>query len=76
MKKIFYATGNSIPEKGFEHIDKSKREGCKFVSIDSLHSALYQGILRSLAEISKDQTSTDKILKRAQRYFAIIEETG
>jgi len=74
MKNIYYTSSDSQPEKGLNHVDESRRDRCRFVSIDSLKSALYQGILRYLQEVSKAPSLKEILLERAQKYFANMEE--
>lgn len=74
MKNIRYASGASQAEKGLNHVDESKRDRCRFVSIDSLKSALYQGMLRYLQEVSKNPSLKERLLERAQKYFVNVEE--
>ena len=73
MKNIYYTSSDSQPEKGLEHIDESRRDRCRFVSIDSFKSALYQGILKYLQEVSRSASLQERLLERAQRYFANVE---
>ncbi|MDD2672502.1 MAG: SEC-C metal-binding domain-containing protein [Candidatus Omnitrophica bacterium] len=74
MKNVYYTSGDSQPEKGIDHVDESRRDQCKFVNIESLKDALYQGILKFLQEISKDTNLKERLLERAQKYFANVEE--
>ncbi len=74
MKNIYYTIGDSEPEKGIEYVDESRRDQCKFISIESLKNALYQGILKYLQEVSKDTSLKERLLERAQKYFANVEE--
>lgn len=74
MKNIFYTWGTAEPEKGLEHVDESKRDQCRFISIDSLKSALYKGILTFLEAVSKNPSLKERLLKRSQKYFANVED--
>ena len=74
MKNIFYTWGTAKPEKGVEHIDESKREQCKFMSIESLRSATYRALLKFLETVSRNPSLKERLLTRAQRYFANVDE--
>jgi len=73
-KSIFYTWGAAQPEKLLERVDESKRDQCKFVSIDLLQVATYQGMLRFLEAVSENSSLKERLLKRAQKYFANIDD--
>jgi hypothetical protein len=73
-KSIFYTWGTAHPEKLLEHVDESRRDECKFVSINLLQIAVYQGMLRFLEVVSKNSSLKESVLKRAQKYFVNIDD--
>jgi len=74
MKNIYYTCGDSQPEEGSDHVEESRRDQCRFISIDSLRGAVYEGILKYLQEVSKNPFLKERMLERVQKYFANVED--
>jgi hypothetical protein len=72
-KILFYTANDDQPEKGLDHIKEPGRDECKFISINSLRTALYDGIHKFLRTASQDPNLKENILSQAQKYFANIE---
>ncbi len=77
IKRIFYIYGTGEPEKGLQHVDESRRDQCRFININFLNNALYNGMLAFLEAVSKNPSLKEGLLKRCQEYFAQVgDEIG
>lgn len=74
IKSILYTLGTARPENGLDHVDESKRNQYKFISISSLREVIYQGILKFLESASKYPSQKERLLRRASMYFANIDD--
>jgi len=72
MKRIVYTLGTAKAQEGIEHIDESKRDEYRFVSIDSLRGALHRGTVTFLKAVSQEPLNRTRVLKKAAKYFSGI----
>ncbi len=74
MKSILYTWGTAQPEKLLDHIDVSRRDLYRCISLESLQNAMYQGMIKFLGKVSESTTQKDRLLKRAEKYFTNIDD--
>jgi hypothetical protein len=74
MKRLCYTWGTAKPADLIEKASESTRQQYKFVNIDSLKNALYEGIVKFLNSIAQQQSIKKRVLQKAEKLFVNIDE--